>query len=460
MTHLIIGLDCVKGITPAFCANPEDYGQCKLTADIQDSLLDTGLATQLFSTALLNLRSLKNVDVRDFNSYTRHRDATSHQSGTRSGVGISAWKSYGHSRLKPWSRYLDEASKTHGLCGRPVHAHSFVDRVFKALVTALGQSGGHVRGLEVLLRHRHMGLSDGAFAAGPLIDMIDIKLPLVLSGLNKLHLDLDVTRQNIPLIYYHHSSSIFDMPESVQEVHDPATANLRRFLGLTANLTWLRLNDVGSNDPQATRLLFWLALDPEKPFGSADEAGWSDINPKPVSLPLRRLDLGRMTVDSNTLGLVVQKFDKLESLSLREINLYEPNYLQQGINARDDNHDASTWTRFFQKLPTIAPNLKHLLLKEISQEKMRGTKELIVFEPPVTDTHVKYRINEELYFTDKASLDTLANRTWTAGAWNAVRDSKSSSDSHGPSHGNEYDEPSDSDSLAEVDEDSSDDNSN
>lgn len=457
MTHLIIGLDYFKAIPPVYISRPEDYAQCKLAADVQDSLLDTGLAMQLFSTAFLNLRNLENVDVRDFTSPTRYRDAGSHQSlsGTRFSNAIPAWKSYGYSHLTPWSQYLDEEGSRRGLSVRLSQGQSFADRVFKVLVAALGQSGSHVRGLEVLSRHRHMALSDGAFAVNPILDMADTQLPSVLSGLDKLHLDFDVTQSSLTFPYRNHFSSDSVMPESAQEICDPTTANLRRLLGLTANLTWLRLNDVGSDAPPATRLLFWLALDPEKPLGLADEACWSDINPKPVSLPLRRLDLGRMKVDLNTLELILRKFDKLESLSLRNITLHEPNYIQQSI--ADDANGASTWTRLFRELPAFAPNLKHLLLGHLSQqETMHWETQAIVFGTPVMGSQVWYRLyTEELHLIDQASLDSLAGRTWTMEAWSTAHQIDCPSDSHRSSLGNEHDDSSEIDSLFEIDEDAS-----
>lgn len=458
MTHLIIGLDYVKAIPSVFVPTPEDYGQCKFAADEQDSLLDTGLALQLFLTAFRNLCNLETVDIRDFNSYTRYRDASSHQSpsGAQSSDTIPAWKSYGHSLLKPWSRYLDEEGRRRGLSVRMIPNQSFVDHVFKTLVAALGQSGRHIRGLEVLSRHRQMAPSDGAFTVNPMLAMADTKLLLVLLGLDKLHIDFDVSRQSLPTPYRHLSSSVVGMPESVQEVWDPTTANLRRLLSLTANLTWLRLNNAGSDAHAATRLLHWLALDPEKPFGSADEACWSDINPKPVSLPLRRLDLGRMKVDSNTLGLIVRKFDKLESLSLRNITLHEPNYNQQGNT--DEVHGASVWTSFFRKLPALAPKLKELLLRQLfQQDKRKWESQHIVFGTPAIGSQVWYNLHtDELHLTDKASLNTFGDRTWTIEAWSKVHQLQSSSDSQVSSlPGNELDDSSESHSLDEVDEDAS-----
>lgn len=456
MTHLIIGVDDVKAIPVSYVIDPEDYVQCKLAADVQDSLLDTGLAVQLFTTAFLNLRNLSNVDVRDFNSYTRHRDATSHQKLSRTGSNDArlAWKSYGHSHLKTWSKFLDQDAMQRGLGTVTIQTQPFVNRVFKSLVAALGQSGRSVRGLEVLSRHRHSALWDSAFAVSPILDMTNTKLPLVLSGLDKLHLDLDINRSNLPIRYHHPLGNVFNMPKSIQEFSDPATTNLKIFLGLTANLEWLRLNQIRFQEGPATLLLYWLALNPEKPYGSADEAGWSDTNPKPVSLPLRRLDLGGMAVNSNTLCLLVQKFDQLESLSLRDIRLYQPSGLPQLVD--DDDQDARLWARFFQNLPAFAPNLKYLHVRRLTQKNtMQGMARLIVFGTPVDNLLFYKRATEELTLTDKTLLESLGDRTWTTDSWRAANPPDPFLQNDGSSDSDddeEEDESSESDGLDDADE--------
>lgn len=469
MTHLVIGLDEIKAIPVSRVSDPGDYAQCKLAADTQDSLLDTGLAVQLLTTALRNLRNLKNVDVRDFNSRTRYRDANSHQRLSRAGdndPGI-AWKSYGHSHLRAWSNFLNEEEMKRGLSVVTIQTHAFVTRVFKALVTALSQSGRHIRGLEVLSRLRHSALCDGAFAVSTILGMTNTKLASILSGLDKLHLDLEINRSRLPIRYHHPFGNVLSMPHSIQEFSDPATTNLKIFLGLTANLKWLRLNEIRFEEPAATLLLCWLALDPEKPFGTADEAGWSDSNPKPVSLPLRRLDLGGMAVDSDTLRLIVQKLNQLESLSLRNIKLYQPNHLQQAPAVTEydvddvDDFDAHVWARFFRKLPTLAPNLKHLHLKGLFQKStLHGMSHQIVFGTPAGDGILQKKETDELTLTDKALLETLGDRTWTRQSWRAANPPDPFLDNDDSSDGDEDgedDDSSESDGLDGADEDASED---
>lgn len=453
----------MKAIPQDLVSSLDDHQQCKLAADAQESLFDTGIAVQLFSTALLNLRNLRNIDIRDFNSYTRYRDASINQSlgVVPFSLEIPAWKSYGYSRLRPWSQYLDGRARGFGLSGRMKSSQPHVDRIFRALVAALGQSGAHIRGLEVLCRHSYEAVTDAALAASSVLDMTDTKLPLVLSGLNKLHLDVDFGGRSLPMVlpYPQPADSVFKTPNSAQDICDPATANLRKLLGLVPNLTWLRLNSMNFGSTSATRLLFWLGLDREKPFESTDEADWSVFSPKPVSPPLRRLDLGGMTVDSNILSLIVQKFDQLECLSLRNMTMSEPVHLQQGV--ADGHQHATMWPKFFQNLPTLAPNLKHLLLKRLSEDQQTTVEEnkmhFIVFGPPYMeedDRLCNQYMTRELNITGRASLKLLPQRICTEEDWIAAKLAGSSSDDDDSSSVHEDDDlvQIEDGSLNEIDE--------
>lgn len=425
MTHLVIGLDHFKSIGDEYVLALDDYQQCKLASDSQQSFLDTGAALQLLSTAFLNLRNLYSIEIRDFNSRTRYRDSTSiNLRGANHVRHIPAWKSYGHAEVPQWSRHLNDEYGG-GLVAHNADSGSFVDRVFKVLLAALDQKSP-IRGLETLFRNGRLLLTDGAFAVNPILDRTANKLPLVLSGLTKLHLDVDFASASLSSsrTFMIPTLDPFDKPGTIEEVCDPATTNLRKFLALTPNVTWLRLNGTADSRRPISPLLSWLALNPDKPFGSHAETGWSDTNPRPVSLPLRRLDLGKTVVDSETLGRVLRKFDKLEQLSFRTVHLLKRSVQDhQGAQllSDDDQNISNAWARFFRKVLVSAPSLKTLLLMEVYELDVRkpNRPERIDFSPAVIGDSIKTTL--ALPVTGKASLEDLADRTWTRRAREAVR---------------------------------------
>lgn len=420
ITHLVFGLDHFTTIPDRFVVTHNDFEQFQYASDLQESLLDTGAALQLLSTAFLNLENLQNIDIRDFNSNTRYRDFIFPANGSRSTV-VPAWKSFGHSEVPQWSRFVNDLRG-----GRLVGAksHEFINRAFKVILAALGQSASPIRGLEALFRNRESGLMSGAFAVDPILDSTATNLRSVLSGLTKLHLDLDLKHFTVAKTFHYgyHNEDPFKMPTSAREARDPCTTALRRFLILTPNVTWFRFNSIFRTQNQGPRLLSWLALDPEEPFGPDNEAHWDFTNPKPVALPLRRLDLGNINLSSSILGHILQKFGKLESLCFRAVHLRLDSIPHESDDAVGADH-YSEWASFIRKLPVFTPNLKHLLLAHLHEyhDEPSYNVQRVMFWNTVKGP----RFSESTFessLVNNTLLEALADKTWTEATWSSEDD--------------------------------------
>jgi hypothetical protein len=240
-------------------------------------LLVTGGLRDMLVEAFANLTNLETVDIRDFNSRSRNRD----------GLG-SQWKSYGAVAM---------AAST----GAPVHSGHVVDQdpyttqLFSAVTAALATAQARPKSIEVLLRSgtwRPFALHDAAFYIPP---RMEASMSPVLAGLKSLHLSLALT----------HSTRM--RPFMFQ-----------KFLSLTPNLTWLRLNFSHTARNDSESVLAWLALkDGQSPVAPFDMG--------PIQLDhLERLDLGSNEMEAGTLVKLVAKFaPTLISLYLRRVSLLD-----------------------------------------------------------------------------------------------------------------------------------------
>lgn len=390
MTHLVIGLDEYNAISsPLIMKDVVEYGQWRAAVAGQQTLLQTGVAVALLSSALANLPNLKTIDIRDFNSPTRYRDAV--------GLQPSEWRSYGSSSYRQWKH---KQPYPPGLICR---SKEFIGQVFKVLLSALDRCSPELDCLEVITQKRDRSLTDDAFAFSPALGAGLIR---TLHSLTKLHLSLlcpDQSRNQPALIRVGYNS--------FGDVFDPLTAYTRNFLAHTKNVTWLRLN-FNYFDETSTKFLNWLSLKP----GCDPEPktlGWNEMNPAPVALPLRRLDLGMISVQPNVLHRVLAKFPDLESLCLRGATLE----LDQGLSNRDLLDKNGTyedgdcvWARFIRGLSVSTPSLKHLTLAMLKQVAPRGTENIIFRSDPYSPdkSHSATGIDR-----DKAKLRLLADMTFT-----------------------------------------------
>lgn len=398
--HLIIGLDNFKAVKPQTLPTLEEYQRFQSALYSQERLLDTGVAIDLLAKALAKLPNLETVDIRDFNSATRYRDKQTDR------VRVPEWRSYGASEYRAWVGHLG----TSLIDAYSPATSDFVDRTFKIVLVALGRSAPRLQALEILLRNSRIGLRDGAFVLSPALDN---NLDAVLRGLKKLHLDLHLQPVAIsPSVWSFPAPLVLTAPESL---YDPTTTNLRFFLSFVPNVTWLRLNFVHlhGSQPAATLLLAWLAANRSDPAPQVPGMSWSKANPEPVDLPLRRLELGNLSITADILAAVIKKFRLLEWLSLKGITLQD----DPSHDEADDTFHGSPWPRFFRKLPARAPNLKNLSLRNlrVNQGAVSNMSDDIIFVDREMEFATPSRFVKELRDLDKdrTELAHLAETTWS-----------------------------------------------
>ncbi|KUI70442.1 hypothetical protein VM1G_06363 [Cytospora mali] len=427
MTHLVIGLDDFKIVNIATLAHdPEHYRQWRSASSGQQALLQTGVAIDILSTALANLPNLKTIDIRDFNSFTRYRDATE-------------WRSYGRSFYGDWLKTQHGAS-------RP---SNFISNVFQVVLAAIDRCSPELESFEVIMRRVGVSLRDDAFACFP---ALGTGLTRTLNGLTKLHLDQvgslndDILWRPSPRVNTHSAHQII---------------YLRKFLSFTTSVTWLRLNFtiIGMDAAVSTQFLKWLGL--ESDCGpSSGEMGWDEMNPAPVALPLRRLDLGQFSVEPDVIYKILTKFSGIENLCLRHVTLQlrddqpsGPGLL--GSDGKDEDGDC-VWAKFIRGLSVFLPRLKHISISSLLQT-YRGREQRTFF-------YIEGKSLREQSVTniDDAKLEHLADVTLTRESISSIKISAERHvDPGDSSHGEDdedvdgSDEGSDQDQVSEsLDDDS------
>ncbi|KAK0658502.1 hypothetical protein QBC41DRAFT_369139 [Cercophora samala] len=275
----------------------------------QENLLTMGIMRDMLAEAFAALPHLEIVDLRDFNSPSRHRD---------NGV----WRSYGSKTLE---ESLGEGMQTAAVSGYM----SFPTQIFTAIIAALGASGAQPKNIETLIRNRNWGLRDSAFAIPP---RLDPKLGPILANLETLHLCFDF---------------------------EPGCFMIQGFLTMARNVRWLRLNfnstpmnsTLHSAQEPTPALFNWLAH-PES------DNSIDDFDKNPVSFPnLERFDIGNATMTASAIVKVVAKFSPtLEHLSLRRVSVCD--------SPRDVEDKTNPWLAVFNKINKIRGI--HLRVLELS----------------------------------------------------------------------------------------------
>lgn len=395
MTHLIIGLDELEAchLLPGVESLTE-FTQWRDASCAQKALLYGGGAADLLSRALSNLPELKSIDIRDFNSSTRYRDVIP-------GQDVPCWRSYGSSQYQQWPHETDSLVRVSNLMT------NFVDTVFMVVLAAVGRSSTAVKNLEVILRNRHFCLRDEAFST---FCIPGTPLASVLPALTKLHLDLDTRAAT----GWRQKPASLNIPQHAWV--DINTEYLRRFLALTPNVSWLRLNFPHPSRQNiylspSSKLIQWLSL--RSDFNAPPDAPWGQGNPAPVTLPLRRLDLGFLKTDFVVMRRLLKKFAGLEHIVMREIQLEIP----VGTPLQDDYSTDCLWARLIRSLNVTNPKLENLELQHV-QEDWMGNLVRIVF----VDKHDQVEIchSTSTKFDDITTIDDLADHTWTTTHWEEV----------------------------------------
>lgn len=405
MTHLIIGLDELQAShrLPRVDSVAE-FSQWRDADCAQKALLYGGGAADLLARALSSLTKLKTIDIRDFDSSTRYRDVVP-------GQDVPRWRSYGSSRYQQWPR------ETNWLVRMSGPRTNFVDTVFTVVLAAVSRSSTAVKNLEVILRNRQICIQDDAFST---FCIPGSPLGNALPALTKLHLDLD--SRSLPGSGY--PGILLSIPQHAW--FDPSTEYLRRFLALTPNVSWLRLNFPPHHRPDlqsspSSKLIAWLSL--RSDFNAPPGAPWGQGNPAPVTLPLRRLDLGNATSSLTISRGLLKKFTDLEHIVMRDIQLR----IAANTPDQDDDEDSTdcAWARLIRNLNVTNPKLKKLELDRVT-EGTSGNFARIVFLEKHDQKQFSYSASIKVDETN--TMDELADRTWTTTRWEKVYTQQHSAD--------------------------------
>ncbi|KAJ0114811.1 f-box domain containing protein [Diaporthe amygdali] len=376
ISHLIIGLDEFRAfnLDRAFSSAAQnlqplaEFDRWRSADCTQQALLYGGGAVDMLSRALVNLPNLRTIDLRDFNSPTRYRDAVPRNPSPQ-------WRSYGSSHYQQWP--LGRCSTT------------------------------GVQSLEVILRNHHFALGDDAFS---LSGVPGSQLAAALRGLTKLHLDLNSHCPHLSGL----SHVQVTMPK--RDFFDPATTHLRRFLGLTPSITWLRLNfypNIGaSHRSSPSKLIAWLGLEPNTI--PPPNLPWGPGNPAPITLPLRRLDLGNVKTSPVIFRRLLKKFTRLECISIRDICLRDAEATSDSHESDIEDNDDCLWARFIRNLHATNQNIKKVELSRLMEETSHGSNTIVFCNEAVPS---EYTVFASIQITDTASLRRLADNTWTDIRW-------------------------------------------
>ncbi|EAA32457.1 hypothetical protein GE21DRAFT_7503 [Neurospora crassa] len=312
----------------------------------QRTLLASGRARDMLVEAFKNLSNLETVDLRDFHSPSRTRD------------GDAGWTSYGFNTLS-------ETTGVKHFTGQPrVGEEDYPTLLFTLITHALAAAKARPKGIEVVIRE-NWAVRDHGFLVPPYLEP-DF-LP-VLAGLKKLHLVLDAdlaTHRDMEIQYL-----LF-----------------KKFLALTPNLTWLRVNFERSISHYGGKeaLLKWLA-------SSLRPGTWSSpglINADPSRLPppvefdhLEQLDIGQLDVSANTLYRLFNKFSStLKAISLRRVKIQQSSD-QQTFDK--DDAEQNPWIKFLRSLKKESfPHLRELSLSLLSAEVSSTTSGATLHYPVV-----------------------------------------------------------------------------
>ncbi|KAL1837765.1 hypothetical protein VTJ49DRAFT_3429 [Mycothermus thermophilus] len=301
LKHVILSTDRPKATEPwGRVITEEQSVQLELALADHMQLLTTGRLRDMLTDVFTNLKHLETVDIRNFNSPSRHRDRTQ-------------WRSYG-------ARTLEAASHVRVYASPWITNDPYPSEVFTATTAALAAAQARPKSIEVLERNRgHDGpfsLQDAAFYIPP---HIKSSMASLLGGLESLHLTMSFHPRKEPFM-------------------------IQKFLALATNVTWLRLNFHCLHVDHPECVISWLGQDP----------GFSQtksFETPPAKLPkLERLDLGDATLNYKSVLRLLTKFaPTLKSVSLRRICFQD----DENMN-RDE--PVNPWNSFLKAIPRI-PNL-------------------------------------------------------------------------------------------------------
>ncbi|KAL1902401.1 hypothetical protein Sste5346_001381 [Sporothrix stenoceras] len=350
LRHVSIGLDKLSNNLVQGFDNEDKAIQFQFAVAQQNSLLHTGRAVEMLSMAFANLPNLETIDIRDFNSHTRFRDGPS-----------QPWRSYGFRHMQ-------------GLIGDApgfiLHDAKFASAAFSIILAALARAKERVtaaakaddedvdtdtkpvekatvspKNLEVLLRARHFGLENKAFDMTMAPGANPGPLLAVINGLQRLHLDVnfcqDVGFNNINVVG---SRGGQFQPASI------AGLSFHAFFAHASHIEWLRLNLQNSKHRRTDIFLSTLGKPLPESFPVVTSQSFTPMSASSDStMPpkLHRLDLGHAEVSVPELLSLLRRIPFLDSLSLWNIVLVDPN---QNPNTSNASTPPNVWNVFLSEL--------------------------------------------------------------------------------------------------------------
>ncbi|KAK3328141.1 hypothetical protein B0T19DRAFT_461520 [Cercophora scortea] len=356
LRHVIIATDRIS--TTDVTSRPPAVTAALLGAYADHkALLATGVFRDMLAEAFSNLPNLETVDLRDFNARNRNRD----------GYGTS-WSSYGSTTL---------AAATGGpLTMDAGDGVKYTSLLFLAIIAALATANARPQSIESVLRGRGAGLANNSFL---IHDRLLPSVAPVLFNLKKLHLN------------FHATSKIID--NTLTDYMDPV--HFKKFLSLTPNLTWLRLNLDYATYQNADPLLSWLGLAP------TDQPPSPGVQPPTTFEFLEQLDLGGVTIAPKTLLKLLVKFGlTLRTLSLRRVTLYD------NVNESSKRHNV--WAKLFTKLAKLSAmvNLRTVDITLPFQSTVDGWTGVTEFAHPKKNTRSRvYSRSDTPKFLEMAAAD-------------------------------------------------------
>ncbi|OIW28198.1 hypothetical protein CONLIGDRAFT_714766 [Coniochaeta ligniaria NRRL 30616] len=350
----------------------------------QAVLLATGRDRELLAQAFGNLRHLKTVGLRDYNSGMRRRD----------GEGAE-WRAYGATTVirETGMRMLGARGS---LIRQPNYAgvgtaSTFAARTFTTVLHALGSSGTTPDCIEILLRDELRVLPDYAFHIPKFMEPAVTPL---LAGLKTLLLAVGMNQGTM------HTAAPIDMGPD-----EPGFA-VHHFLSLVPNVTHLRLN-FQSDDPGYTRWFWnWLAI--------ADTDLGTQLLPK-----LTQLDFGMMrNADLDRLGRVVGRWGStLTRVSFWKVTIKESDDQRAALQL-DSQAKPNRWAELLVQLPKVAPKLRRITvgcLAQVCRDRVQHIA-LNVGSPPQHSrppVSWDYRLDEMLDLKKfRSMLDTELKVLW------------------------------------------------
>ncbi|KAI9898639.1 hypothetical protein N3K66_006999 [Trichothecium roseum] len=366
LQRLQFGLECPPNVDPWVISREVQAGvrnNDPFSLDVLDALdyekhaWAMGIHRDLLVEAFQNLKQVRDVVVRNYNSRQRVRDGRGQQ-----------WKSYGWNAMNQLAggtriTIYPNANQT-AMFGR-----TFFELAFSLIVAALGKSGARPRAIEILMdRPCGTKMGDEAFIIPPHMEAYVVPM---LQSLDTLHVDVNLGKRS--------ADNHVMMPGY----------RLTSFLEKAANLKNLRLN----GDYQMHLLFKWLAKSPGDKTHLPPSSDVKFVPNTMVDLPgislakLEELSIGQWKVRPQDLLAVIEKFaPTLKSLELWRVCLVRDTYSDVDLEAEYIAESRSIWTEFLERLTGInGLELEHLKISLMSQQRTGSN------EPGEKEHHVCFR---------------------------------------------------------------------